>query len=114
MTNSDAGGCVAGSQPKVLAIRKADGTYELRHGTTMRPLPTWRVVLDENAAILYSNEPALGPHIPSKIQAALARLKARSFDAALEREQRNFGAETAEGLPPDVVDRIRKTIYDDA
>lgn len=114
MTEPERGGCVAGSQPKVLAIRKADGTYDLRHGVSMRPLPVWRVVLDESVEILYFDEPAPGPHLPSKIQAALARVKAGAFEVALERERRNFGAETCDALPAEVVDRIRQTIYDDA
>lgn len=105
------GGCVAGSQPKVLAIRRPDGTYQLRHPVSMKPLPVWCVVLDESVEVLYSPDEQAGPHLPSRIDVALARLNSGLFNTLLRREQKNLGVEVAAELPDEVVDRIRATIY---
>lgn len=104
-------GGVPVSQQKVSAIRKTDGSYQLRYGINMKPLPVRRVVLDESAEVLYSPEEQPGPHLPSRIDTALARLNSGIFKAAIRREQKNLGVEVAAELPDEVVEQIRAKIY---
>lgn len=99
MENLSAGGCVVGSQSKFLAVRKADGSYELRDGLSMKPAPVWRVVADEDAVILYTDEPKVGPRIPSKIDVALARVKAGAFKTAIERERKVSASKLPKACP---------------
>lgn len=100
------------TQPKFLAIKRPDGTYQVRDAVSMQPSPTWRVVVRNGAEGYFCTEQQPGPHIPSVIDTVMARVHGRMFMELLEKESRHFRLQAGQELPPEVVERIRSSLYD--